>query len=216
MKLYDYYRSTTSYRVRITLNLKKLSFACIPVHLVRDGGEQHLPAYRALNPQALVPTLVDENTHFSLTQSLAIMEYLEEVHKSPALLPQDAQARAEVRSLSLLIACDMHPLNNLRVLQQIKRQFTTTEEDITTWYHHWLKLGFDAFETKLNQFPRENTHFCHGNQISFADICLIPQVYNAKRFEFSLEPYPLIEAINTHCLTLDAFKDAAPEADNNQ
>ncbi|MDF1678410.1 MAG: maleylacetoacetate isomerase [Legionellaceae bacterium] len=211
MKLYDYFRSTASYRVRITLNLKKIPFERIPVHLVRDGGEQHLPAYRALNPQALVPTLIDDNEkNVPLTQSFAIMEYLEATHPTPPLLPKDARAAAEVRSLALLIACDMHPLNNLRVLQQLKQQFAATEADVTTWYHHWLKLGFDAFETKLGQINREHAGLCHGNQISFADICLIPQVFNAKRFEFSLTPYPLIEAINAHCLTLDAFKDAAP------
>ncbi|MCH9690090.1 MAG: maleylacetoacetate isomerase [Gammaproteobacteria bacterium] len=208
MKLYDYYRSTASYRVRITLNLKQLAFECIPVHLVNHGGEQHLPAYRELNPQGLVPTLIDNNT---ITQSLAIMEYLEESYPAPALLPQMHDERATVRSLSFLIACDMHPLNNLRVLKQLKSQFNATEEDVTAWYHHWLKTGFDAFEAKLKQLPRDNPHFCDGHQVSFADICLIPQVFNAERFKFSLKPYPLIESINAHCLTLDAFKKAAPQ-----
>jgi maleylacetoacetate isomerase len=207
MKLYDYYRSTASYRVRITLNLKQLAFECIPVHLVNHGGEQHLPAYRELNPQGLVPTLIDDST---ITQSLAIMEYLEESYPNPALLPQTHHARATVRSLSLLIACDMHPLNNLRVLKQLKSQFNATEEDVTQWYHHWLKAGFDAFEAKLKQFPRDNPNFCDGHQVSFADICLIPQIFNAERFKFSLAPYPLIQSINAHCLTLDAFKQSAP------
>ncbi len=214
MKLYDYFRSTASYRVRITLNLKKIPFERIPVHLVRDGGEQHLPAYRAINPQALVPTLIDNNTEKApLTQSLAIMEYLEALYPTPRLLPKNVRAAAEVRSLALLIACDMHPLNNLRVLQQLKQQFHATEADVATWYHHWLKLGFDAFETRLTQLDREHRGLCYGSQVSFADICLIPQVFNAKRFDFSLTPYPLIEAINAHCLTLDAFKEAAPNVD---
>ncbi|MDX2346481.1 MAG: maleylacetoacetate isomerase [Legionella sp.] len=209
MKLYDYYRSTASYRVRIALNLKQLPFECIPVHLVRDGGEQHLPAYRALNPQSLVPTLLDENQSI-ITQSIAILEYLEEAHPTPALLPKDLHARAFVRSLALIIACDIHPLNNLRVLKQLKHQFNASESDVSTWYHHWLKVGFDAFETKLSASNQNNPNFCDGNQISFADICLIPQVFNAERFKFSLEPYPLIQAINTHCLSLKAFQNAAP------
>ncbi len=215
MKLYDYYRSTASYRVRIALNLKKLPFECIPVHLVRDGGEQHLPAYRALNPQGLVPTLIDENQlHTPLTQSLAIMEYLEERYPDPPLLPKTVSARAAVRSLALLVACDMHPLNNLRVLKQLKSQFNATEDEVSTWYHHWLKAGFDAFEAKLNQSSRDNSHFCYGHHVSFADICLIPQVFNARRFNFSLKPYPLIEAIEAHCLTLEAFQKASPDTED--
>ncbi len=208
MKLYDYFRSTASYRVRITLNLKAVPFDCVPVHLVRDGGEQHKPAYHALNPQELVPTLIDDDQ--AITQSLAIMEYLEERYPSPALLPQDTLARAHVRSLALLVACDIHPLNNLRVLQQIKGQFGAEEDAVTEWYHHWLKTGFDAFEERLQNMPRENPKFCDGKQVSFADICLIPQLFNAERFKFSLEPYPLIQAVNEHCLTLEAFKKAYP------
>ncbi len=183
MKLYDYYRSTASYRVRIALNLKQIDFECLPVHLVREGGEQHLPAYRALNPQGLVPTLVDDAPpEKTITQSLAILEYLEEQYQNPALLPLEPYARATVRSLALLIASDMHPLNNLRVLKQLKQQFKASESDITTWYHHWLKAGFDAFEAKLKQHPRKNPNFCDGNQVGLADICLIPLVFNAERF----------------------------------
>jgi maleylacetoacetate isomerase len=214
LNLYDYYRSTASYRVRIALNVKKLPFECIPVHLVRDGGEQHLPAYRALNPQCLVPTLIDNKS--TITQSIAILEYLEEQYPNPALLPQDISARASIRSLALSIACDMHPINNLRILKQLKQQFKATESDVTTWYHHWLKAGFDAFETQLKQSPRENPVFCDGKKISFADICLIPQVFNATRFKFSLEPYPLIQAINTHCLRLEVFQSATPESSINK
>ena len=208
MKLYDYYRSSSSYRVRITLNLKQISYTAIPVHLTQAGGEQHHTSYHALNPQELVPTL-DENGHI-LTQSLAIIEYLNELSPNHSLLPSTMLGRAEVRSLALIIACDMHPLNNLRVLQQLREQFQATEDQINTWYHHWLKTGFDAFEEKLKQRPRKHP-VCYGGDISLADVCLIPQVYNAKRFAFSMTPYPCIEAINAHCLTLPAFQDAAPQ-----
>lgn len=211
MQLYDYYRSTASYRVRIALNLKNIPFEAIAVHLVRDGGEQHQAAYRALNPQGLVPTLIDTAAaNTPITQSIAILEYLEEQYPTPALLPEAPLARAQVRSLANLIASDMHPLNNLRVLQQLKKQFNASEADVTTWYHHWLKQGFDAFEMRLKTTPRKNALFCDGEQITYADICLIPQVFNAVRFEFSLEPYPLIQAINTHCLSLKSFQAAAP------
>ena len=215
MKLYDYHRSTASYRVRIALYLKQCHFDCIPVHLVRAGGEQHLPAYRALNPQGLVPTFVNDDAEV-ITQSLAILEYLEEQYPTPPLLPKDKFARATVRSLALLVACDIHPLNNLRVLKHLKTVFHASEDEITAWYHHWLKAGFDAFEAKLQQHPRKNSLFCDGDTVSFADICLIPQVFNANRFEFSLEPYPLIQAINHHCLTLDAFQKTAPESSINK
>ena len=209
MKLYDYYRSTASYRVRIALNLKQLTYEACPVHLVNNGGEQHAPDYKKINPQGLVPALDLGTNEQPITQSLAILEYLEETHPSPALLPKDAHARAEVRSLALLIAADMHPLNNLRVLKQLRTQFDASDDDVTAWYHHWLQLGFDAFETKLKHLPR-NGDFCYGNHISFADICLIPQVYNAERFEFSLENYPLIQRITNACNKLRAFKNAAP------
>lgn len=208
MKLYDYYRSSSSYRVRIALNLKQINYQSIPIHLVNHGGEQHHADYKALNPQSLVPTL-DENGHI-ITQSLAIIEYLDELNPSPPLLPTHPLGRAEVRSLALLIACDMHPLNNLRVLNQLRKQFEATEEQVQTWYHQWLKLGFDAFEEKLKRLHRKS-NVCYGNEITLADICLIPQVYNAKRYGFSMDTYPLIEEINKYCLSLDAFREAAPE-----
>lgn len=210
MKLYDYYRSTASYRVRIALNLKQLTYETIPVHLLNNGGEQHTPEYKKINPQSLVPALDLGTDEPPLTQSLAILEYLEETHPSPALLPQDPRARAEVRSLALIIAADMHPLNNLRVLKQLRTQFNASDDDVTRWYHHWLQLGFDAFEEKLKHLPRESS-FCYGNHVSFADVCLIPQVYNANRFEFSLKAYPQIQAIVEACLALEAFQNAAPE-----
>ncbi len=208
MKLYDYYRSSCSYRVRIALNLKQITYTSIPIHLVNHGGEQHQASYHALNPQELVPTL-DENGHI-LTQSLAIIEYLDELNPSPPLLPQTPLARAAVRSLALSIACDLHPLNNLRVLNQLRQQFNATDDDVQQWYTHWLKISFDAFEERLQTLPRKS-NVCYGHDISLADICLIPQVYNAKRFGFSLDPYPMIEEINAHCLTIEAFKEASPE-----
>ena len=208
MKLYDYYRSSSCYRVRIALNLKQITYTAIPVHLMNHGGEQNLPGYLELNPQALVPTL-DENGHI-LTQSLAIIEYLDEINPSPALMPKNPFARAQVKSLALTIACDMHPLNNLRVLQQLKEQFQATDDQVLVWYHQWLKKGFDAIETKLRLLPRKK-HVCYGAEVSLADICLIPQVYNAKRFNFPMNDYPLICEINDYCLMLQAFIQAAPE-----
>ncbi|KTC68069.1 glutathione S-transferase (maleylacetoacetate isomerase) [Legionella birminghamensis] len=208
MKLYDYYRSTASYRVRIALNIKNISYERIAVHLVNNGGEHHHPDYLNLNPQGLVPTL-DEHGHI-VTQSLAIIEYLDEISPTPPLLPATPFGRAQVRSLALLIACDMHPLNNLRVLNQLRSQFGADEAQIHEWYHRWLKEGFDAFERRLSAIPHKH-HYCYGNEVSLADICLIPQVYNAKRFGFPMDEYPLINEIEAYCLGLAAFKNAAPE-----
>lgn len=208
MKLYDYYRSSSCYRVRIALNLKQITYTAIPIHLLNQGGEQHLPGYLELNPQALVPTL-DENGHI-LTQSLAIIEYLDEINPSPALLPSNPFARAQVRGLALAIACDIHPLNNLRALHQLREQFQASDDQVLEWYHYWLKNGFDAIEAKLGHLPRKK-HVCYGTDVSLADICLIPQIYNAKRFNFPISNYPLICEINDYCLTLQAFSQAAPE-----
>ena len=207
MKLYDYYRSTASYRVRIALNLKDISYEAIPIDLIHKGGMQHQSDYLALNPQGLVPAL-DENGHV-LTQSLAIIEYLEEINPNPPLLPHHPLARAQVRSIALSIACDIHPLNNLRVLQQLKNQFQATEDQVLAWYHRWLKDGFDAVEQTLQQLPRKK-NVCYGNEITLADVCLIPQVYNATRFNFSMDNYPLILNINDFCLTQPAFSHAKP------
>jgi maleylacetoacetate isomerase len=207
VKLYDYYRSSCSYRVRIALNLKKLDYSVIPIHLVNNGGEQHSDEYHAINPQELVPSL--ETNDGIITQSLAIIEYLDEVHPYPALLPSDPLMRANVRSLALIIACEMHPVNNLRVLQTLKSKFDASDEQKSDWYHTFLKSGFDAFEIKLASLQRSKS-VCFGDSITLADICLIPQIYNAKRFKFSLADYPLINEINEYCLTQPEFIKAVP------
>jgi maleylacetoacetate isomerase len=207
MKLYDYFRSTACYRVRIALNLKGIAYEKINVHLVNNGGEQNSPEYQQINPQGLVPCL--ETKGQIISQSLAIIDYLEEMFPEPALLPQSSLDKATIRSLSLIIACDMHPLNNLRVLNHLKEQFHADETQILEWYHHWLKAGFDAFEARLESLPRTKS-FCFGNSVSLADICLIPQVSNATRFNFPMDDYPIINKINAHCLTLEAFQQAAP------
>src|SRR3990167_141808 len=200
MKLYDYYRSTACYRVRIALNLKNVNYEKLSIHLTNNGGEQYQTEYLNLNPQGLVPTL-DENGHL-LTQSLAIIEYLDEINPNPTLLPTTPLGRAHVRSLAMIIACDTHPLNNLRVLNQLKHQFSANEEQTHAWYHHWLELCFSALETRLQQ--QNKGSFCYGNTVTLADICLIPQIYNAQRFNFSMENYPIINSINKHCLDIDA------------
>jgi maleylacetoacetate isomerase len=207
IKLYDYYRSTASYRVRIALNLKNVAYETIEINLVNNGGEQHSPQYQLINPQELVPTLhiKDED----LTQSIAILEYLDETIPQVSLLPPNPLDKAKVRALALMIACDIHPLNNLRVLKQLRKQFKSNESQITDWYHHWLMLGFDAIEKQLATIPRTK-NLCFGSEITMADVCLIPQVYNAKRFHFPLDNYPLINAINNHCNGLNPFINAAP------
>jgi len=205
MKLYDYFRSTAAYRVRIALNIKQINYEKIPINLL-EKTQQTTP-YTELNPQGLVPTL-DENGHI-LTQSLAIIEYLDEINPEPPLLPPNPLGRAQVKSLALSIACDIHPLNNLRVLTQLRHQFNPTDEQIQAWYQHWLVSGFQAFETTLHNLPRKE-FVCFGSDITLADICLIPQVYNAKRYALDLSPYPFITAINDYCLTLPAFSAAQP------
>ena len=208
MKLYDYFRSTACYRVRIALNIKNIHYNKIPIHLVDNGGEQHSAEYHQINPQELVPSI--EANGQIISQSLAIIEYLEEIFPEVPILPHTILDKAHVRSLALMVACDMHPLNNLRILNRLKSQFKATESDVLEWYHHWLKAGFDAFEEKLQHMKRSKP-VCFGDSASLADICLIPQVYNANRFNFSMANYPLIQEINAYCMTLAAFKNAAPE-----
>ncbi len=207
MKLYDYFRSTACYRVRIALNLKGIAYEKINVHLVNNGGEQNSPEYHQINPQGLVPCL--EIKGQIISQSLAIIDYLEDIVPKPALLPQSPFDKATIRSLSLIIACDMHPLNNLRVLNRLKEQFHANEAQVQEWYYHWLKTEFDAFEARLETIKRSEP-FCFGHSVTLADICLIPQVFNATRFNFPMDDYPLINEINAHCLNLDEFQQAAP------
>lgn len=208
MKLYSYFRSSASYRVRIALNLKGLPCDIVPVHLLRDGGEQLRPEYRQHHPDALVPALtLDDAT--TLTQSLAIIEYLEEVHPSPALLPSDATDRARVRSLALAIACDIHPLNNLRVLRYLAGELKVTEEDKQRWYRHWVEQGLAAIEQQLAA-DRRTGRFCHGDTPGLADCVLVPQVANAQRMQCDLSAMPVIRRINDACLALEAFVSASP------
>ena len=208
LKLYTYFRSSAAYRVRIALNLKGLPYKSVPVHLLRDGGEQHAPDYARLNPAELVPTLVDGE--HALGQSLAIIEYLDEVHPSPLLLPGSALARARIRALAQSIACDMHPLNNLRVLQYLAREHQLDEAAKAMWVRHWITLGFTALEAQLQH--ASTGVFCHGDTPTLADCCLVPQMFNARRFNTPLDAFPTICRIEAACLALEAFQRAAPEA----
>jgi maleylacetoacetate isomerase len=197
--LYDYFRSSCAYRVRIALYLKHISFQSHPISLLNH--EQYHPSYLKINPQGGVPSWQDAN--ITLTQSLAILEYLDEAYpNTPKILPQNVIQKAKARQLALIIACDIHPLNNLRIKEYLNWQ----EKDFITWYHHWLKQGFDAFESLLL-----NSTYCLDETISIADICLIPQVYNALRFNFDLNPYPKINRIYHHCQQIPAFIQAYPQ-----
>ncbi|TWE05746.1 maleylacetoacetate isomerase [Pseudomonas sp. AG1028] len=210
LKLYGYWRSSAAYRVRIALNLKGLAYQQVPVHLVRDGGEQHGQAYQALNPQGLVPLLVEEeNGDVRIAQSLAIIEYLEEIFPVPAILPADPVARAQVRALALHLACDVHPLNNLRVLQYLSRELCVDDAAKTAWYRHWVAEGLAAVEQGLAIY---GDGFFFGTRPGYLEACLIPQVYNARRFDCDLDAYPRILALTARCEALDAFRHAAPEA----
>jgi maleylacetoacetate isomerase len=208
LKLYSYFRSSAAYRVRIALNLKGLAYETVPVHLTRGGGEQLAPGYRKLNPQALVPALQDGGRLF--TQSLAIIEYLDEVHPQTPLLPKDPTARARVRALALAIACDLHPLNNLRVLNYLAGPMGFGDDAKRTWYHHWIAEGLGALEASLAS-DRETGRFCHGDAPGLADCCLVPQLANAYRFKCDVSPYPTLLRIEKNCQALEAFRRAAPD-----
>jgi maleylpyruvate isomerase len=205
VRLYNYFRSSAAYRVRIALNLKRLDFEYVAVHLIKS--EQRAESYRALNAQALVPALVDERGTF--TQSLAIIEYLDERHPDPPLLPGSAEERARVRAIALAIACDIHPLNNLRVLQYLKDTLGVGEEAKNAWYRHWIELGLSALEAQVAA-SQQTGLFCHGAAPTLADICLVPQLANARRLPIPLEPYPTLLRIESNCQTIDAFAAAAP------
>jgi maleylacetoacetate isomerase len=207
MKLYNYFRSSAAYRVRIALALKGLSYDYLPVHLAK--GEQYLPAFTAISPQSLVPVLEEESGQ-RLYQSLAIMEYLDETHPTPPLLPADPVGRNRVRALARLIACEIHPLNNTRVLNYLTGALALTEEQKLEWYHHWVKTGFSALEKRLGD-DRATGRFCHGDTPGLADCVLVPQVANARRFKVDLSAFPTVVRINDECLKLEAFAQAAPE-----
>lgn len=208
LRLYSYWRSSAAYRVRIGLNLKRLDYGIVPVHLVRNGGEQHGDAYVAVNPQQLVPTL--RHGERVLRQSLAILEYLDDFFPEPPLLPADAVGRQRARALAQVIACDVHPLNNLRVMQYLEREHALPGEARVAWMRHWMAEGFAAFEAMLAEEPPRG-EFCCGEQPGLADACLVPQLYNAHRFGLDLAPYPRIAAIERACLALLAFDAARPE-----
>jgi maleylpyruvate isomerase len=208
MKLYTFFRSSASYRVRIALNLKGLSYEQVPIHLRRGGGEQFSATYKAINPQALVPALEDSGR--ILTQSLAIMEYLDELYPKPPLLPTDPADRALVRSMALIIACEIHPIQNLRVLLHLKKDLKQSDDDLNLWARHWIGLGLSALEQLVVSGP-EQGKFCFGDTPTLADICLVPQLTNARRFGCDLSVYPTLLQIETTCNAFPAFANAAPE-----
>lgn len=209
LTLYSYWRSSAAYRVRIALNLKGLAHTIRPVHLLRDGGEQHSADFRELNPQKLVPIMVDGDR--VVRQSLAIIEYLDEAYPdAPKLLPVTARARARVRAIAQSIACDIHPLGNLRVMQYLEREFHADEAQRQQWSRHWIVAGFDALEAKLAGHPGTGA-FCESDAPTMADACLVPQVYNARRFGIDMAAYPTLARIDAACRELPAFREAAPE-----
>jgi maleylpyruvate isomerase len=205
VKLYSYFRSSAAYRVRIAFNLKGLGYDTVAIHLQREGGLNRKPAFRAINPQMRLPALALDSGEI-LTQSLAIIEYLDEVHPQPPLLPGDPVARAHVRALAQLIACDIHPLNNIGPLRYLKNELGQDQAKIDAWYCHWVGEGFDALEAMLRPGP-----YAYGAEVGLADICLVPQVANARRLKVPLDPYPKIVAIEAACAELDAFVAARPE-----
>ena len=206
LTLYTYWRSSAAYRVRIALALKGLDATQIPVHLLKDGGQQRAEPYKALNPAQLVPTL--QHDALTLNQSLAIIEYLDAVYPQQPLLPEDPATAAVVRAMALDIACDIHPLNNLRVLQYLTTTLGVSEQQKTDWIQHWLRQGFAALEQRLALTAGQ---YCVGDQVTLADLCLVPQVYNALRFAVDLTPYPQIQKVYQQCLLLPAFVSASPE-----
>jgi len=206
VKLYTYFRSSASFRVRIALNLKGLAYEPRFVHLPK--GQHRDPAYVAVNAQGLVPALeLDDGRRFA--QSMAIIEYLDEVQPQPPLLPEDALGRARVRSLSQLVACEIHPLNNLRALQYLRKQLGQNEEQVGAWYRHWIAEGFAKLEAALAR-GNETGRYCHGDSPTMADCCLVPQVFNARRYEFDAKPYPTTMRVFDECMKLDAFDRAQP------
>jgi len=207
MVLHDFWRSSAAYRVRIALNIKGIEYRQVSHKLA--AGEQRAAEYLALNPQGLVPALQLEQG--VIAQSLALIEYLEEIHPLPSLLPNDPFARATVRAMANAIVCDIHPLNNLRIINYLRSEFSADETAVTRWIRHWITLGFEALETQVRRHSAEGRH-CYGVAPSMADLCLVPQMYNARRFGCDLAPFPTLVAVDAHCRKLGAFAHAAPEA----
>lgn len=211
LKLYTYFRSSAAYRVRIALNLKNLAYEAVPVHLVKDGGQHLTEDYRRINPAGALPALADRD--LVLSQSLAIIEYLDEAYPYPPLLPGDPAARARVRAIALDVACEIHPINNLRVLKYLTGELGLAEEQKTAWYRHWVEVGLAAVEARLvaGGEAAASGRFCHGEHPTLADCCLVPQVFNARRFGCRLDHVPTVVRIDAECRTLPAFVAAAPE-----
>jgi len=209
VKLYSYFRSSAAYRVRIALNLKGLPYEMESIHLTKDGGRQFSDAFRAINPQMRVPALQLSGGEV-LTQSLAIIDYLDEVFPDPPLLPAEALDRARVRAAAQIVACDIHPLNNLVALRYLKRNLNQEQAAIDAWYHHWVIEGFRALEQMIAQV-KVSGPYCFGSHVTLADVCLVPQVFNARRLKVPLEAFPKIVAVETACLKLPAFDKARPE-----
>ncbi len=213
-RLYTYWRSSAAFRVRIALALKGLDYESVPKHLLRDGGEQRKPDYLAVNPQGLIPALADDG--FVIPQSLAICEYLEEIHPEPQLLPGSARDRAIVRGMAMVVACDTHPLNNLPIMGYLRREFGADDAAVNRWVAHWIERGFAGLERWVGSIPGApveagQQRFCFGNAPTLADVCLVPQMYNARRFSVDVTPYPRLVAICAHLEALPAFRSARPE-----
>ncbi len=209
MKLYGYFRSSATYRVRIALALKGIAWETVVVDLRPPVSAQHTREFRTLNPHGLIPVLIDGER--TLTQSLAILEYLEETHPQPPLLPRSAAARAAVRALALAVACDIHPLNNSRVLVYLRTQLAQDDSAVQRWYAHWIAQGFAALEDDARRLSGDGRHM-YGDTVTLADVCLVPQMANARRFNCDLAPYPTLRAICAHLESLPAFARAAPQA----
>ncbi|HFE39269.1 MAG TPA: maleylacetoacetate isomerase [Gammaproteobacteria bacterium] len=207
LSLYTYFRSSAAYRVRIALSYKGLPYESKMIHLLKNGGEENSAAYESINPQKMIPSLVDDG-HI-ITQSLAIIEYIDEKYPEPGLLPVDLTHKAQVRSLALAIACDIHPLNNLRVIRYLYKALRADEAKRNQWMLHWMNEGFSAIEKKLASLNSKN--YCYGRRVSLADLCLIPQVYNALRFDCDMRDFPRINQIYEHCMKQAEFIAASPE-----
>lgn len=204
-QLFTFFRSSTSYRLRIALAYKGLDYE--PRYVSLPKLEHRDPSYMALNPQGLVPLLIDDGRHY--VQSLATIEYLDESYPDPPLMPKDIEGRAYVRAVSQMIGCEMHPLNNVRVLKHLKQQFGADEEAVNAWYRHWIAEGFGGLESYLASSGKAST-YCHGDAVSMADVCLVPQVFNARRFNCPLDAFPLINGIVERCMSVAAFHTTQP------